>query len=370
MAAFGKPISFDGLIREISSRYHLGPKGRSLVEEAVDMIARHPGGISGFLDRFRDAGFTSEVSSWLAGTNPVPLSGLEIEQTLGADFIGEIAKRAGVSQRFARTVLGYAIPKIIGMLAHSGFLDMAIPPSSLQAGEAPQHGEEQFPLGGMEEGGAAPRLTPRFSQMVIPAASLLVVLGLLGYFVSSGRLGHRGGATKPATVTAQNAPAAAPPAPPKSVPTVAQNAPAAAPPAPPKSVPTVAQNAPAAAPPAPPNLYPQWRKMRQQRPRPRLRYPHPQRRKMRRQQRPRPRLRYRHPQRRKMRRQQRPRPRLRYRHPQRRKMRRQQRPRPRLRYRHPQRRKMRQRRSRPRLRRPQSASLLRHPLTYQPFISP
>jgi hypothetical protein len=55
MATFGKPISFEKLIQEISSRYHLGPKGRSLVEEALDLIAEHPGGISGFLDRFKAA---------------------------------------------------------------------------------------------------------------------------------------------------------------------------------------------------------------------------------------------------------------------------------------------------------------------------
>ena len=120
MATFNKPIAFDKLIQEISSRYHLGPKGRSLIEEALDMIAQQPGGIGGFLDRFKAAGFAAKVASWLAGTDLVPLSGQEVEQALGSKSIGEIADKAGVTQRFARTVLGYAIPKIISMLAQSG----------------------------------------------------------------------------------------------------------------------------------------------------------------------------------------------------------------------------------------------------------
>jgi len=111
MATFDKPITFDKLIQDISARYHLGPKSRSLVEETVDIIDRDPGGIDRFLDRLKVAGLTAEVASWLAGADPVPLSGHEVEQTLGPEVITKIADKAGVSARFARTVLGYAIPK-------------------------------------------------------------------------------------------------------------------------------------------------------------------------------------------------------------------------------------------------------------------
>jgi uncharacterized protein YidB (DUF937 family) len=112
METFGKSISFDKLIQDISSRYHLGPKGRSLVHEALDLIVNDPGGIGGFLGRLRAAGLATEVDSWLAGGKPASLSGQQVEETLGSEAISEIANRAGVTERFARTVLGYAIPKI------------------------------------------------------------------------------------------------------------------------------------------------------------------------------------------------------------------------------------------------------------------
>jgi outer membrane protein OmpA-like peptidoglycan-associated protein/uncharacterized protein YidB (DUF937 family) len=194
------------LIQEIGARYHLGPKGRSLVEETLDLIARQPGGISGFLDRFKAAGFAAEVASWVGGTDAVPLSGQEVEETLGSGAISEIAEKADVSQRFARTILGYAIPKIIGQLAQCGFVDLAIPLSS-HAGEITLPGAEQVPPSSMG-GGAAPGL----GRLLIPGACLLLTLGVLGYAISSGKRGARV-AVQSAPVMAQNAPVATPPAP-------------------------------------------------------------------------------------------------------------------------------------------------------------
>ena len=209
--------TFDKLIQEIGARYHLGPKGGSFVQETLDLIARQPGGIGGFLDRFKAAGFAAEVASWIGGTDAVPLSGQEVEETLGSGVIGEIADEAGVSQRFASTILGYAIPKIIGQLAQGGaipsgipaaassFPDLAMPLSSSHADEMTLPGREQIPPGSMGGGGGAPGL----GRLLIPGACLLLTLGVLGYAISSGTSGtHAAGQAAP--IMAQNAPVASP----------------------------------------------------------------------------------------------------------------------------------------------------------------
>jgi OmpA-OmpF porin, OOP family len=198
MATFDKLMTFDKLIQEIAARYHLGSGGRLLVQETLDLIARQPEGIRGFLDRFKAAGFAVEVASWVGGTDAVPLSGQEVEETLGSGVIGEIASKAGVSERFTRTILGYAIPKIIGQLAQGGFVDLAIPLSSSQANEIRQPGEVQIPPTSLGGGGGAPGL----GRLLIPGACLLVTLGFLGYAISSGRKGAA--AVQSAPVTAQN----------------------------------------------------------------------------------------------------------------------------------------------------------------------
>ena len=100
------------------------------------------------MNRFKAAGFAVEVASWLGGPDPVPLSGQEVEHTLGSDVVSGIANKVDVSQRFGRTILGYAIPEIIVLLAQGGaarsamrasasrFLDSAIPRSSSHVGDA------------------------------------------------------------------------------------------------------------------------------------------------------------------------------------------------------------------------------------------
>jgi len=236
MASFDKLMTFDKLIQEIGARYHLGAKGRSLVQETLDLIARQPSGVSGFLDRFKAAGFAAEVASWVEGTDAVPLSGQEVEETLGSGVISEIADKAGISQRFARTILGYAIPRIIGQLAKGGLVELAIPLSSSHADEISQPGAVQIPPSRMGGSGGAPGL----GRLLIPGACLLITLGVLGYAISSGRKGAV--AVQRAPVTAQNAPAA-------STARVAPSKPAASPPEGAVAVqraPVTAQNAPAA----------------------------------------------------------------------------------------------------------------------------
>jgi OOP family OmpA-OmpF porin len=209
--------TLDKLIQEIDSRYRLGPKACLLVQETLNLITGQPGGIGDFLNTFKAAGFAAEVASWLGGTSTVPLSGQEVEQTLGCDVVSEIANKVGVSQRFARTILGYAIPRTIGLLATGGaipsaipvtassFLDSAIPLSYSHVEVITQHGAEQIPPSRTEHGGSASRL----GWLLIPGAALLITLGLLGYFISSRGAGDRV-AIQSAPIVTQNAAVAIP----------------------------------------------------------------------------------------------------------------------------------------------------------------
>src|SRR5580704_16517233 len=75
-----KMAAFDELIKDIGSQYSLGPNAGALVQEIAGLISGQPGGIAGFRDRFKAAGFTAEVASWSGGAEVVPLSGEEVEQ--------------------------------------------------------------------------------------------------------------------------------------------------------------------------------------------------------------------------------------------------------------------------------------------------
>jgi uncharacterized protein YidB (DUF937 family) len=202
----GKMATFDQLIQEIESRYSLGPKARPLVHETLGLISGQPGGIGGFLDRFKAAGFAAEVASWSGGTEVVPLSGEEVEQTLGSEVISEIANKADISQSFARTIMGYAIPKIILLqgeavppaipASESSVLDSAIPLPSSPVEEISQPGAEQIRPSREEQ--AAPRTAPpRFEQLFSYGSRAALAACLFGFAWAAGSYFSGGHAIKP-----------------------------------------------------------------------------------------------------------------------------------------------------------------------------
>src|SRR3984893_5001364 len=188
-----KRTTLDNLSQEICSRDCIGPKACPLVQETLGLI------IGGFLDRFKAAGFAAEGDSWLGGTEVVPLSGQEVEETLGSDVISEIANKAGISKSFAGTIMGYAIPKIIVLLAQgeavpsaipasaSSFLDSAIPLSSSPVEEITQPGAEQIRPSRTEHFGAAPRrVPPRFEQLFAYGSRAALAACLFGFAWAAG----------------------------------------------------------------------------------------------------------------------------------------------------------------------------------------
>src|SRR5262245_55242236 len=136
--------AFDNLAQEIDERYGLGPKARPLIEETRRVISRHPGGARGFVEMCQAGGFSVEVASWLKGSDPVPLSGEEAEQILGANAVSRIASKIGVSRCFARTVLGYAIPSVAALRAQSEAIPAAIRASASRLVRAAVGGQSAF----------------------------------------------------------------------------------------------------------------------------------------------------------------------------------------------------------------------------------
>ncbi|MGH6851840.1 MAG: YidB family protein, partial [Methylocella sp.] len=190
--------TFDKVVQEIGAHYCLGAKAGPFLQETLGLIAGQPGGIDGFLNRIKAAGFAVEVGSW-SGPEPVPLSGEEVEQALGGDAIGEIANKVDVNQSFARTILGDVIPRIIALLAQGkavpsvipaaapSLLDSVIPLSSSPVEEITQPGAGQIRPGETERFGAAPRRAPpRFERLFAYGSYAALAACLFGFAWAAG----------------------------------------------------------------------------------------------------------------------------------------------------------------------------------------
>src|SRR5271166_7054814 len=118
---------FDTLIDDIAQRFGLGANAGPLVREALTLITGSQGGIGGFLNLFKTAGLSSDIASWVGHSNAAPLAGPQIEKVLGASALGGIASRLGLGQAAVSTALGYAVPKLIGLVTPNGVVPTTLP---------------------------------------------------------------------------------------------------------------------------------------------------------------------------------------------------------------------------------------------------
>jgi len=201
----------DNVIEDVGSRFGLGPQAGPLLREVVQLITGSPGGISGFIDKFRSAGLSSQVTSWLGRTDGPALTGPQVEQALGSSALGGIANRLGLAGGVVGTAVGYLLPKVIGQITPGGVIPSGIPAafSSYMQGTPIQTTTRR-----VEQ--AAPRAisvihdAPHLGRWLIPLLAGLGILGLFWYLLS-------GNQPAPVVATAP-APAVLPPAPIPSVP--------------------------------------------------------------------------------------------------------------------------------------------------------
>src|SRR6516225_7711572 len=175
----------DSGIDDVAGRFGLGPKAGQLMQEVVRLITGSPGGVTGFIDKFRSAGLGSEVTSWLGRSDGVALAGPQVERALGSTALGGIASRLGLGSGVVATAIGYILPKLIGQITPGGVIPSGIPAS---LSSFLQTTPIQTTTRRVEQ--VAPRAinvihdAPHLGRWLIPALAALGVLGLFWYLLS------------------------------------------------------------------------------------------------------------------------------------------------------------------------------------------
>ena len=204
------------------------------------MISTSPGGLSGFLDKLKSAGLTSEVASWLGHPNAGPMAAGQVERALGAAALSGIAGRFGLAQGVVSTALGYALPKIVGLLTPVGVVPAGALPEVTSFLSQPA--TEQVAPRRVDVPPASAQNPSGVARWLWPALAALAVVAILSSFWATlNRV--------PSAPPVAKAPAPLTP----TTSTVAQAPPAPAPPAPtaaqtPAPAPQPAAQAPAPAP--------------------------------------------------------------------------------------------------------------------------
>ena len=241
--------TFDTLIDDLAGRFGLGVNARTLVKEVLTMISTSQGGLGGFLDRLKSGGLTSEVASWVGQPEAAPVAAGQIERALGATALGGIASRLGLGQSAVSTALGYALPKIIGLLTPGGAVPAGVPPEVTAFLSQPRVAAvaEQVAPKRIDVLPAAVESEPTIRRWLWPVLAALVVVAGLSYFWSTlNRIPPAqpvANAPEPATPPPATVAQAPPPPPPAPAP-IAQ---APTPPSPPAPTPAPSAQTPAPA---------------------------------------------------------------------------------------------------------------------------
>jgi uncharacterized protein YidB (DUF937 family) len=119
---------FDTLVRELSSQFGLGGKADALVRAVLTyLFQEQPGGLSGFLDRFRRAGLGDLVTSWIGNPAPREITTAQLDKALGADLLNQLAGNVGLTGASVKPALAMLLPKLIGMLTADGRVPTGVP---------------------------------------------------------------------------------------------------------------------------------------------------------------------------------------------------------------------------------------------------
>jgi uncharacterized protein YidB (DUF937 family) len=78
------------------------------------------GGLQGLIQTFQSKGLGDIISSWVGTGQNLPVSGEQLKTGLGADLIGQLASKVGLSPEVATSKLTELLPTLVDKLTPEG----------------------------------------------------------------------------------------------------------------------------------------------------------------------------------------------------------------------------------------------------------
>lgn len=192
---------FDTIIDDVAGRFGLdGPKASTLLRELLKYMTTSPGGIGGFIDKFKTAGLSQEASKWLGKADAAPLTSSQVEQALGTGTINMIAQKVGIPSGVTAAALGYLTPKLVGKLTPNGVIGSGIP-SSVSDFIRTSPSMPAYDLDDAMPYGTAATPPAPSGRWVAPLLGLLALAGIGWYLFSHQAPEQVATAPKPAATT-------------------------------------------------------------------------------------------------------------------------------------------------------------------------
>ena len=140
----------DLLIHETAHKFELGNKSIAVVSALISkMNDRESGGVEGFLDQFRQAGFANTVEAWTTAAEQISITRDDVKTSLAAPLLQSLSEKTGVNEPLLSEILAFLIPPIICHLS-SNQLSLTMRPDEMRkalwSGSNETDNESSFPL--------------------------------------------------------------------------------------------------------------------------------------------------------------------------------------------------------------------------------
>ena len=103
-----------------------GGGAKAILMQQVIAYLSKPGALNNLTASFQQAGLGNILQSWLGSGQNLPISPSQVQQVLGSDALGQIAKKANIGEQDAASQLSSLLPQVIDKI----FSDRGTAPSS------------------------------------------------------------------------------------------------------------------------------------------------------------------------------------------------------------------------------------------------
>lgn len=111
---------FDRLAGNMLSKVG-GEKG-AIAQVAIDLFNQH-GGLTGIVEKFKAAGYTDHVTSWIGRGDNLDITAAQITQVLGSSTINAAADRLGIhADKISEKIAEY-LPQVVDRMTPDGMIN-------------------------------------------------------------------------------------------------------------------------------------------------------------------------------------------------------------------------------------------------------
>ena len=112
----------DDVVGKVKDAVAGGGEHSALANEVLGLLSSgsEGGGLQGVIQSFKEKGLGDIMSSWIGTGQNLPISGEQLKTGLGADLLGQLASKIGVSPDVAASKLTEILPGIVDKLTPEG----------------------------------------------------------------------------------------------------------------------------------------------------------------------------------------------------------------------------------------------------------